>query len=94
MCLGRWPPNPTAKQWWLGLTLLPCSQTYGMPAALDLAKQLYPGVLAWHQPHLPEACTVAWTVWLKSSCPPDFDHCFLDGHLPHIVWQPEGMVAS
>ena len=37
---------------------------------------------------------MAWTIWLKASCPPTFDHRYLDGRIPHIVWQPEGMAAG
>ena len=94
ICPSKWPPIPTAKQPWLGLTLLPWLQTYGAPTTLGLAKQPCPGISVWCQPHLGGACTAAWTIWLKSSHLPTVHHCCLDGHLPHIVWQPEDMAAG
>ena len=37
---------------------------------------------------------MAWSIWLKSSSLPVFDHCWLDGHLLYIIWQLEGMAAD
>ena len=59
-----------------------------------LAKQPCPGRLAWCQPYPPEACTVAWTVQLKSSHPPAYDHWYLDGHFLLVVQQPGGMATG
>ena len=59
-----------------------------------LAKQPCLGGLVQHQLYLPEACTVAWTIRLKSNNPPAYDHWYLDGHFPHIVQQHGGMAAG
>ena len=37
---------------------------------------------------------MAWTVQLKSSHPPAYDHWYLDGHFLLVVQQPGGMAAG
>ena len=34
-----------------------------------------------------------WTVWLNSSCPPAYDHWYLDGHFLLVV-QQRGVTAA
>ena len=34
-----------------------------------------------------------WTVWLKASHLPTYDHWYLDGHFPLVVWQ-HGVITA
>ena len=35
----------------------------------------------------------SWTIQLKSSCPPIYDHWYLNGHFLLVAWQ-HGVIAT